>query len=244
MTNYVFATVAIGEEYRKKVRTLLDCVMNLTKGDLLIVTDSTDEIVEYVTCSDYDQTRIHLIDIKHSAKKIVTDDDIFNYNLKIVPVKSAYETGLYDLIIYCDADALLVGWDEASIQALIESQDTGIFARFRNPPKDELSIMKQVKEKAELLGIDYEDITVGLPIEVFMLIKTDCAEIKRFIEIWDEITTRSEQVGANPFAECFELAYAIEGSGIPSHHLGSYMTRYHVLRHFRYLHRNTIMGIF
>lgn len=245
MSKYVFSTLALGVEHNYKVRTLIDCVNLLTHGDIIVITDDVPDITKYVTDNrELDASRIHIIEFSSVSKQnIWFAERLFNYNLKILPTKVAYERGGYDLIIHADADGFLIGWNEDEIQNFINDPQVGLIARFRNRPIEEGAIGFIIRPKAQALGIDINKIKARMPIEVFMFFKPNCPEFKRFMEVWEEITTRCNDRGVNPFIEALEISYALSESNLPHEPINNFMRNYRVLHSFRYLHHDKIMRI-
>lgn len=244
MSNYVFATLAVGTAYTFKVRTLIDCVLMLTKGDMLVITDDVAEIEKYASDNGLDISRLKVIPLNE-----VTDQDPwfserkFNFNLKMVPTRVAYEMGKYDLIIHADADSFMIGWDEEDFQKFIQDPAQGMIARFRNRPCEEVGIGFILEPKATALSLELINIKARMPIEVFMFFKPNCPEFKKFMDTWVMITKRCNDRGVDPFVEALEIAYALSESKLPHHPILDFMRIYPVLHTFRYLHHDKIMRI-
>lgn len=244
MSNYTFATLAVGVPYNFKVRTLIDCVMTLTKGDLLIITDDVADLTKYITDAQYDMSRISLHELASvSNQKIWFKERKFNFNLKMLPTKIAYQTGDYDLIIHADADGFMIGWDEEDIQRFINDDARGLIARFRNRPCEETGMSFMLEPKATALGIELIKIKAPMPIEVFLFFKPKCPNFQKFMTEWEAITNRCHDRGVNPFIEALELSYAMSQASLDTHQILSYMRIYPVLNSFRYLHHDKIMRI-
>ena len=245
MSKYTFSTLAIGSAYNFKVRTLIDCVLILTKGDFHIITDDPDDIKNYLTSNPHlDESRvfIHKFDEVSSQNPWFTERE-FNFNLKRLPTQVAYEHGDYDMIVHADADAFFIGWDEENFVKLVESKDRGLIARFRNRPCEEVGIHFIIEPKARNLSLELIDIKAPMPIEVFMLFKPKCPEFPKFMEEWKMITERCYNRGVNPFIEALEISYAISVSKLPHHTILNYMRDYPSLHTLRYLHHDKIMRI-
>lgn len=245
MSNYTFATLAVGAEYTFKVATLLDCVMKLTKGDLLIITDDSTEIETLIKNRGYEGSpRLTVKQLETvTPHAIWYDNRKFNFNLKILPTKVAYAMDKYDLIIHIDADAFMIGWDEESVQAFIDMPDQGLIARLRNRPCEEVGTHFILEPKATRLSIELINIKAKMPIEVFMMFKTRCPEFPKFIEEWSAIVERCHSRGIDPFMEALEIAYALSESKLPHHPVLDYIRIYHFIDMFRYLHHDKIMRI-
>lgn len=245
MHKYTFTTLALGVEHNYKVRTLIDCVNILTKGDVIVITDDLKELSEYVSANpELDASRIHLVEFSTvTNQSIWYAERLFNFNLKILPTRVAYERGGYDLIIHADADGFLIGWDEDDFQSFIAEPEQGLIARFRNRPSEEGGIAFLLDPKALALSIDLNKIKARMPIEVFMFFKPNCPEFAKFMEAWIEITDRCYNRGVNPFIEALEIAYAMNESNLPNTPILNFMRTHPVLHTFRYLHHDKIMRI-
>lgn len=245
MSKYVFTTLAVGATYTFKVRLLIDCVLLLTTGDIIIITDDVMELTTYVNDNpELDANRVTIIGLAD-----ITDQNPwfserqFNFNLKMLPTRVAYEKGGYDMIIHADADSLLIGWDEDDFQKFIQSPDQGLIARFRNRPCEEVGIGFILEPKATALSLELIKIKAKMPIEVFMFFKPNCPEFNKFMEIWIDITKRCYDRGINPFIEALEISYAMSEAKLPHHPILNYMRLHPVLHSFRYLHHDKIMRI-
>lgn len=245
MHKYAFATLALGVEHNYKVRTLIDCVNILTKGDVIVITDDVPELTTYVSDHpELDVDRIHIVEFTSvSDQNIWFAERMFNFNLKILPTKVAYERGGYDMIIHSDADGFLIGWDEEDFQNFIAQPEQGLIARFRNRPCEEGGIAFLLDPKAQALSIDMNKIKAKMPIEVFMFFKPKCPEFKTFMDTWVEITKRCHDRGINPFIEALEISYAMNESNLPNTPILNFMRTNPVLHTFRYLHHDKIMRI-
>lgn len=245
MTNYTFATLAIGEEYIRKVGTLIDCVMTLTDGDLIIITDGVEELTAYVNWLGYNPNRIIIKSFESVTEhRKFYSVNKFNFNLKILPTEVAYKENKYSLIIHADADAFFIGWNEAEIQKFIEHPSRGMVARFRNKPSDELGIQLFTIPKAKSLGLIIEDIEALMPIEVFMFFKPECDEFPSFMKYWRDIVDRCYTLDVDPFAEALEISYALSESKLPHIQLLGLTQDFPILNTLRYLHHDHIMRIF
>lgn len=246
LKRYIFVTLAIGVEYRYKVRTLLECVNTLTTGDFLVITDDVKELEEYVETYDglLDKHRIKIMHITEvTSHDPWFSEQQFNFNLKFFPTKVAFDMNKYDMIVHVDADALLLGWNEDGFQEFINESTEGMIARFRNRPIEEAAIQFILQPKAQSLSLDLSKISASLPIEVFMFFKPSVPEFKKFMEVWEEMVTRCNGRGVNPFMEALEISYALSESKLPYVHILNYIRSFPVLHTFRYIHQNHIMRI-
>lgn len=242
---YIFTTLAVGTLYNYKVRTLIDCVNLLTNGDIMIITDDPEDVLEYINAQPVlDKSRIEVIDLK-----AVTDHNAwfterqFNFNLKLFPTKMAYRKGGYDMIIHADADSFLIGWDEEDFQKFINAFDVGMTARFRNRPCEEVGIHFILEPKATALSLELDKIKARMPIEVFMFFNPKVPEFEEFLKHWEIIVGRCNGRGVNPFMEALEISYAMTESKISYKHILDYMNLFPVIHTFRYLHQDKIMRI-
>lgn len=212
---------------------------------MIVITDDLAELKEYVDHHpELDKSRIHLVNFRDvSQQNIWFADRKFNYNLKILPTKVAYERNEYDFIIHADADGFLIGWDEDDFQKLMERLEPGMIARFRNRPMEEGGIAFLLDPKAQALSIDMNKIKARMPIEVFMMFKPNCPEFPEFMKHWVEITTRCHDRGVDPFIEALEIAYALNEANLPHVSILNYMRDHKVIHMFRYLHHDKIMRI-
>lgn len=244
-SKYVFATLAIGAAYTFKVTTLIDCVALLTKGDMVIITDDLPEITNYIHSHHPDAIdRFKLYRLEDVTNQSAWfSERQFNYNLKMLPTKVAYDIGGYDMIVHADADGFMIGWNEDEWQAFIAHEDQGLIARLRNRPCEEVGTHYILEPKATALSIELITIKAKMPIEVFMFFKPNCPEFNNFINQWEMITKRCNDRGVNPFMEALEIAFAMSVSKLPHHTILDYMRPYPVLHTFRYLHHDKIMRI-
>lgn len=234
----------MGVAYNFKVRTLIDCVLTLTKGDLHIITDDVADLTKYITDAQYDINRVFLHELTSVTKQnIWFRERKFNFNLKMLPTKVAYNHDDYDLIIHSDADGFMIGWDEEDIQRFIDDKATGLIARFRNRPCEETGMSFMLEPKATALGIELIKIKSPMPIEVFLFFKPKCITFDKFMTEWEAITKRCHDRGVNPFIEALELSYAMSQANLETHQILSFMRLYPVLNSFRYLHHDKIMRI-
>ncbi|QDJ96487.1 hypothetical protein Xoosp13_301 [Xanthomonas phage Xoo-sp13] len=242
---YIFATLALGTAYTFKVTTLIDCVLLLTKGDILIITDDVKELSGYVERNHPEKIdRVKLFAIEDVTKQnIWYAERQFNYNLKMLPTKVAYGMQDYDMIVHADADGFMIGWNEEEWQQFIDHEDKGLIARFRNRPCEEVALQFMTEPKATALSIELINIKARMPIEVFMFFKPKCKEFREFMAQWEMITRRCYDRGINPFIEALEISYAMSESKLPHHPILDYMRPYPVLHTFRYLHHDKIMRI-
>lgn len=245
---YAFTTLAIGVEYREKVKTLIDCVNTLTFADLIIITDDVDHIFNYVSnnSSYLDHRRIKIIslrDVTDKSEWYNGKKNLFNYNLKYYAVYYPYSLDKYDTIIYADADGFIINWDEVGFNAFMEQMESGMIARFRGRPEDETGIAFLLEPKARELSINLQDIGAELPLEVFMVFNPKHENFSTFIDEWEMIINRAYGRGVNPFLEALEISYALSESKLPCESIYNFFSEFPVLHSFRYVHQNKIMRI-
>ncbi len=247
MTNYCFATLAIGTSYNYKVRTMIDCVTTLTTGDMVVITDDVQELQEHL---DYLNTETDISDrVKLISIEDVTDENVwydsrkFNYNLKRLPVTVANASGDYDMIIHSDADTLFIYWNEEEFQDFIRETDAGLIARLRNRPSEEAGLHWIIEDKSNKLSIDMNEIKARMPIEVYMFFKPKAKNFDLFLSEWKDITDRCYMRGIDPFIEALEICYALDQSKMKSQDILSFIRKYKTLNNLRYLHHDKIMKI-
>ncbi len=245
MHKYAFATLAIGVTYNYKVKTLIDCVLLMTCGDLYVITDDVNDIEEHLrTYPELDSDRITIIDIVDvTSEQIWFEERKFNFNLKRLPVTIANARGEYDLIVHCDADSFMIDWNEEEFQTFIHDTDTGMIARMRNRPSEEGGLYWLLEPKANALSIDISAIKSKLPIEVVMFFNPRNPKFNTFLKEWEGITDRCYNRGVNPFIEALEISWALDESELNYSDLLTYLRRYKTLNCFRYLHHDKIMRI-
>ena len=245
MNKYAFATLAVGTTYNYKVRTLIDCVLQLTSGDMIVITDDVEDIQEYLNASPHmDVSRVTVIQLSDVTKENVWyAERMFNFNLKRLPVTVANSHDDYDMIVHADADAFFIGWNEDEFQQFINDTTSGMIARFRNRPGEEGGIHWIIEKKAKSLSIDMNTIKARMPIEVFMFFKPKHPKFKTFLEQWKEITDRCYNRGIDPFIEALEISYALDQSKLEHQDILPFLRTIKVLNGFRYLHHDKIMKI-
>jgi hypothetical protein len=110
---YIFCTIAIGEKYLSSaIKLAQDLNQVSTKHHLLIVSDNVDHVVDNTT----------MIKIPEDKKTFISN--IFNYNLKYLPIKYSSELE-FDYVIFIDADwSLGEGYSQDKINNVLKFMGT------------------------------------------------------------------------------------------------------------------------
>ena len=207
----VFTTLALGDVYRDKVATQIQSVLKFSNHDMYVITDKPEVFGNY-----YDP-RIKFIDFNGLTDLPLTDkNELFNYNLKMVPIQWVTQNIRPSITVYMDADSFLFGNFPDWFSRFFPDNEYGIYGRFRQYLNDNTDNM--MNKKIATLGIDVSSMAVKLPIENIMIFKNGPL-LQSFLNKWYEMAKLSYGTGARSDFECIEMAIAIWESAIPYHHL-------------------------
>lgn len=207
----VFCTLALGDEYRERVATQIQSVLKFTHHDIYIVTDKPEFF------GNYYGPRTHYIQFDESLTDLPlkSKTGVFNYNLKMVPIKWTIENVRAPVTVYMDADTFLFGWDRLFYRFFPQASE-GIYGRFRHALNDSAA-HQIILDKAATMGIDVSNISTRLPIENVMVFKNG-PHLTPFFNEWYNLAKHSHECGATSFFEAVEMAIAIHRTEIPYFH--------------------------
>lgn len=222
----VYCTLAIGEQYIKKCGALIESVLKFSQSDLYVFTDYPEHYGTW-----YDKRRIHFIKVDETLTDLplVYKNEIFNYNLKLVPLKWCHENLSTQLICYLDCDTFLWGNAESTMYRYFEKP--GLYARLRHRFCD-MEGHDIIKDKVSIMGIDPTDITVRMPVENVMFFKPDNYHHVLFEE-WTNMCKLSYEKGATPFYEAVEMTIALHRAKVETFHLDN---RHPFTENYRTIH--------
>jgi len=208
----VFTTLCVGDQHYKDIlATQLQSILKFTHHEVYVVTDTPE-------CFDnYYGSRVHFLRLSDLTDlPLKGKQGMFNFNLKMIPIKWVIENVRPALTIYMDCDTFLFGWDRLFYRFFPQDQE-GIWGRFRHRLNDSDS-HKLILDKLKLMNIDATNINTRLPIENVMFFKNG-PTISRFFEEWYRLAKMSYDVGARTDFEAVEMCLAIHNTGLPYHHL-------------------------
>lgn len=242
-----FLTLAIGNFYTFRTRSLLQCVLTLTESDIVIVTDQVSDLLKYVS-ENYDNYnhRIHIIDITTVTEQGIKDGaGKFNYNLKGIITCWLIQNSSYKTITYVDSDVLLLGWDTNSYTKFIETAEPGLYARLRNTPAEEPHLHFVFEQKVFRLGKNITDFKARMPIECVMIfVIDDDTRLSKFVNIWKSMMDDVHRLGLDSFMEALELTYAMSYGDIIVHSITETYRENKFINCFRVLHHDKIIEVF
>jgi hypothetical protein len=226
----VFCTLAIGDEYRERVAFQLQSIIKFTHHDVYVVTDDVNAF------GNYYGPRVHYVPFDETLTDLPlkSQTGVFNYNLKMVPIRWTVENVRAAVTVYMDADSFLFGWDRM-FHRFFPAGEQGIWGRFRNALNDS-SDHRIVLEKAARMGIDISHMDTRLPIENIMFFKNGHM-LSPFFNEWHRLAKLSHEVGATSFYEAVEMAIAIYNTGLPYVHLDNTCA---FIDNFRTIHHGKI----
>jgi hypothetical protein len=228
--NTVFCTLALGDEYRDRVATQIQSILKFTHHDMYVITDNVGYFGNYYGPRvKYVQFDENLTDLP-----LISKTGVFNYNLKMIPIKWTIENIRPTVCIYMDADTFLFGWDRLFYRFFPQDQE-GLWGRFRHALNDSAP-HQIILDKLKLMDIDATNIETRLPIENVMFFKPG-PKMPRFFEAWYNYAKKSHECGATSFFEAVEMALALHDTQLPYFHLDNTKP---FVDNFRTLHHNKI----
>lgn len=226
----VFVTLALGDDYRHKVSTQLQSILKFTRHDAYVITDNPSYF------GNYYGKRIHFIDFNGlTDMPLKGKQNMFNYNLKLVPLQYVFKHVKPAMAVWMDADSFLFGWNNLFFRAF-DPKLHGIWGRFRGP-LNEAKTQQLVKDKLEQMKVDATNIDTLLPIENVMFIKNGIT-IMPFLETWKKYADIAYSHGARTDFEAVEIALALYDTKAPYYNIENDQ-RYNI-DDFRTLHLNNI----
>lgn len=226
----VFTTLCVGDpHYKDALATQIQSILKFTHHDLYVVTDTPEFFGTYYG------SRVHFLNL-HELTDLPLKGKLgmFNFNLKMVPIKWVIQNIKPALTIYMDCDTFLFGWDRLFYRFFPQDRE-GIWGRFRHALNDS-DAHKLILEKLAIMGVDASNIKTRLPIENVMFFK-DGPTMPRFFDEWERLAKLSYDVGARSDFEAIEMALALYNTGLPYHHLDN---KDPYVDNFRTLHHNKI----
>lgn len=241
-----FLTLATGNFYSFRVRSLLDSVCKLTESDIVVVTDCMSDIDAYVTerLANF-RHRIHLVELTDVTDHGVKDGaGKFNYNLKGVSICWLLNLNCYETVTYCDSDVVMLGWDVASYARFLEESPNGFYARLRNTPAQEPHLHFILTEKVFRLGKNITDFKARMPIECVMFFKGDSTYFSKFTQEWSDMMGDVHRMGLDSFMEALEMSYAMTNGNIHYFEVNEEYATRKFLANFRVLHHDKLIEVF
>jgi hypothetical protein len=218
-----------GALLRERLATQLQSILKFTHHDCYVITDHPEAF------GNYFGPRIHFIKFneKMTDLPLTGKRGMFNYNLKMVPIKWTMENVGAPVTVYLDADTFLFGWDRLFYRFFPQKEE-GIWGRFRHALNDS-DAHNLIIEKIANLGVDGKKIDTRLPVENVMFFKQG-PTMSRFFESWYKWAKKAYDVGARTDFEAIEMALAIHETDMPYHHLDNscpYVDNFRTLHHGR-----------
>jgi hypothetical protein len=206
---YVFCTIAIGEKYLSSaIKLAQDLNRVSTKHHVLIVSDNVDNVVDNTT----------MIKIPENTKTFISN--IFNYNLKYLPIKYASELE-FDYVIFIDADwSLGEGYSQDKIDSVLDFMNTHNYDFcFERPhligqgKHDESRIFwRHKRDFYDLLNTtEFDDGHVVN--EQFMIFKNN-EKLKTFSSFWESLSNKASESDLWAFAEGVEIGMSSSHSNM------------------------------
>lgn len=226
----MFTTLVLGEHYRNIVSTQIQSILKFTNNNLYIITDE----INYF--GNYYPSRVKFIDFNTITKMpLKGKQGMFNYNLKLVPIKWVFEHINPALCVYMDADSFLFGWNKSFFRAF-NPRDYGMYGRFRHGLNEHSSDVV-IPEKLKQMGIDASNISTQVPIENIMFWKNG-PQVLPCLHQWEHFAEIAYDTGARTDFEAVELALALNASKCPYINIATDQ-RYNI-EDFRTLHNGSI----
>lgn len=225
----VFTSLCVGDWYRETIATQIQSILKFTHHEAYIVTDQP----EYF--GNYYGPRIHFLKLDDLTDfPLRGKQGMFNYNLKMIPIKWVIEHIKPTITTYLDADTFLFGWDRLFYRFFPEKEE-GIWGRFRNRLND-CSAHKIILDKLEMMKVDATNIDTRLPIENVMFWKNG-PTIPMVLDTWDKYAKHTYECGARTDFEGIELALAIHENKLHHVHMDNSSP---YVDNFRTLHHNKL----
>lgn len=230
----VFCSLAIGEVARQKVRLLCESIIKFTHHLAVIV---TDDITAFGDEYNYRIKFIHIDECKTSLTlKGATGQ--FQYNLKLIPIREVYNLYNSPVIIYCDSDVFLFGYDR-TFERWFTDKPECLFARMRGPISETKSDPVLLKKVVDM-GYDPLTIHTPVPIEAVMWFKTG-NKLNDLLNTWESIAAQSYVDGVRSDYESVDMSIAMHKIGYNYVALDS---TYPSTDNFRLLHYEKIIQLF
>lgn len=226
----IFTTLVIGEKYRNIISTQIQSILKFTNHRLVVITDD----VAYF--GNYYGSRVSFVPFQGLTQLPIRGSkyNLFNYNLKLVPIKYVFDTFNPDMVIYMDADTWLFGWNRQFYRAF-DPYSYGVYGRFRHPLNDPGANVV-IASKLNEMGIDASQITTQVPIEAVMFWKNG-KQINSCLKQWEHYAQIACDTSRTDF-EAIELSLGLYHSQCPYHNIASDQ-RYNI-EDFRTLHNGSI----
>lgn len=206
---YVFCTIAIGEKYLKGAISLALKLNYISDNHhFLVVTDNIPEKINNTT----------FIKIDEDKKTFI--QNIFNYNLKYLPIKVASEMD-FDFVFFIDADwSLDVNYSHEKIVEVMSFMNNNDYDFcFERPHRigdgklDESQLFwKHKRDFYNLLSTDEFD-DGHVCIEQFLIFKNN-HKLKKFVSFWESLNKKAEESNLWAYAEGVEIGMSSSHSNM------------------------------
>lgn len=208
----VFTTLCVGDQhYKDALATQMQSILKFTHHELYVVTDTPN------FWGNYYGNRVHFLNLTDLTDMPLKGKlGMFNYNLKMIPIKWVLDNIKPTIAIYMDCDSFLFGWDRLFYRFFPQDKE-GIWGRFRHALNDSAA-HKLILDKLTVLNIDATNIVTRLPVENVMFFKPG-AIMPRFFQEWERLARLTYDMGARTDFEAIEMALAIHRTELPYHHM-------------------------
>ena len=204
---YTFCTIAIGEKYLTSALNLSKQLNNVSnKHHFIIVTDNINHYVDNTT----------MIKIPEDKKTFI--QNVFNYNLKYLPIKHSSELD-FDYVIFIDADwSIGEGYEQNKVDRVLEFMENNNYDFcFERPhpigdgKHNEHSIFwKHKRDFYNLLETnEFDD---GHVVNEQFLIFKNNQKLKEFSSFWESLCDKASEGNLWAFAEGVEIGMSASHS--------------------------------
>jgi hypothetical protein len=208
--------------YLEASKTLIGEILEKTKSDILLSTNSVDLLNDF-----NNHNRIIARDNISQTNSILKYGGEFNYNLKHFAFQDIPE--LYDAIVYIDCDIKLEQWTEASeelIKKTITDHEMGA-TRTNCVLRDEVGYLNNTGGSLfshkitaykirETYAKDDAIYSSKLPSEHFLVLRNDPVKIDSFYKEWSALNFYLQSIngGNGSWGDGFEIGIAAQKAGI------------------------------
>lgn len=200
--NVVFCSLALGEWYREKVRTMCESIVKFTHNRALIITDAPEAFgneygprITFMKLEDY----MTPLGLKGATGQ-------FQYSLKLVSIRECMKRFEPPVIVWLDADAFLFGWNR-NFEKYFRDDGEGLYGRMRGPPSEPRSDPVLLKK---VIGMGYNpaDINAPVPIESVLFFKTG-PNLVDLMTSWETNAMMAYSLGLNSDYEAIDFSIAL-----------------------------------
>lgn len=197
----VFTTLALGDEYRLKVRTLCETIIKFTHNRAIIITDKPEEYG-----NEYGP-RITFVQFTDLVSPLTTIGATgqFQYSLKALPIRYTMEHYRPEVLVWVDADCFLLGWSRDFYSTFSQDEET-MYGRMRaniSHPNTDPIILNKVK----LMQFNPNEIHAPVAIESVLIFKTG-PKLISLMNTWEELAFKAYNLGLQSDYESVDLAIA------------------------------------